>query len=78
VDPELEVVVTAHHLVADEAALARFAHRRFQHVGLVHVLAADEDEGPRGADRVGGDGHALDEQVRVLLHELAVLEGPRL
>src|SRR4029078_3850862 len=38
----------------------------------------DLDERARGPDHVGRDDHALDEHVRGLLHELAVLEGPGL
>ena len=52
--------------------------RGLEHVGLVLVLAADEDERAVDARRVRRDDHALDQQVRVLLHQLAVLEGPRL
>ena len=42
------------------------------------VLAADEDERLVGADGVRGDADALDQQMRVLLHQLAVLERPGL
>ena len=41
-------------------------------------LAADVDEAELGADGVAGDGHALDQQVRVVLHDLPVLERARL
>ena len=45
---------------------------------LLLVLAADVDEGLVRARRVGADDDALDEHVRALLHELAVLERARL
>ena len=54
------------------------ATRRVEHVGLQHVLAADVDERAVGARRVGGDHDPLDQHVRVLLHQFAVLEGARL
>ena len=41
-------------------------------------LAAAEDEGLRGADRVGGDDRPLDDLVRVALDEQVVLERRRL
>jgi len=47
-------------------------------LGLQRVLAADVDERARDAARVGRDEHALDQHVRALLQELAVLEGARL
>ena len=66
--------VGAEDVLAEVARLARLGERGVEHVGLVRVLAADEDERLVGADRVGADDHPLDEQMRVLLHQLAVLE----
>ena len=39
------------------------------------VLAADVDVALVGADRVGGDGHALEHAVRIALEDAAVHEG---
>ena len=43
-----------------------------------HQLAAAVDEHGPDPQRVRGDDHPLDELVRVLLHQLAVVEGARL
>ena len=43
--------------------------------GLAHHLAADVDVGVLAAERVDGDDHALDQQVRVVGEQLAVLAG---
>src|SRR5947209_7989348 len=40
------------------------------------VLAPDVDVSGGGADRVPTDDHALDEQVRGVPHDIAVLESP--
>ena len=74
VHDEVDRVVGAEDVLAEVAGRARLGHRRVEHVGLVGVLAADEDERLVGADRVGADDDPLDEQMRVLLHQLAVLE----
>ena len=55
-------------------AASRLEDRGVDDVGLLDVLAADVDERLLRARREGGDDHALDEHVRALLHELAVLE----
>ena len=78
VHDEVERVVGAEDLLADVALLAGLGERGVEHVGLVGVLAADEDERLVGADRVGADDDPLDQLVRVLLHQLAVLERARL
>src|SRR5215216_589533 len=52
--------------------------RALQDRGLQVVLAPDEDERPVCLDRARGDRDALDQQMRVLLHQLAVLERARL
>src|SRR3954463_9744597 len=75
VDPELERVVGAEDAVAEVALGLRLRDRLLEPGGLQVVLTADVDERARGADDVRRDDHALDEHVRRLLHELAVLEG---
>jgi hypothetical protein len=44
----------------------------------VQHLAAHVDERLAGADRVGGDHHALDQRLRVGQRQRGVLAGPRL
>ena len=60
--------------LAEVAGGARLGDGRVEDVGLQVVLAADVDERAVRAGRVGRDDHALDEHVRGLLHQLAVLE----
>jgi hypothetical protein len=78
VDPQLQVEARAEDVVAEQSGGLGLVDRRLEDVGLVGVLAANEDERARGADRVGRDDHALDQRVRRLLHELAVLKVPGL
>jgi len=68
----------AEDALAEVALGTGLLDRGVEDVGLQDVLAADVDERLVGPHRVGGDDHPLDERVGVLLHELAVLEGPRL
>ena len=63
---------------AEQAGGARVLERVAHDVELVRVLASDVDEHARRADAVGGDQAALDEAVRRLAHDVAVLEGTRL
>ena len=77
VDDQVERVVGAEDALAEVARRARLGERGVEDVGLVLVLAADVDEGAVDARRPRRDDHALDQQVRVLLHQLAVLEGAR-
>ncbi len=70
--------VRAEDPLAHEAGVGGLGDRRLQDVGLELVLAADVDERLVDLTRIGGDGDALDEHVRALLHQLAVLERPRL
>ena len=64
--------------VADEPGRLGLVERGVEDVGDVGVLAADEDERASDARGPARDQHPLDQQVRVALHELAVLEGARL
>ncbi len=75
VDDQLEVAVGAEDVRPQVARLVRFGDRGVEDVGLVVVLAADEDEGVAGVGGEGGDRDPLDQLVRVALHQLAVLEG---
>ncbi len=74
-DDQLEVAVAAEDVRPQVARLIRFGDRGVEDVGLLVVLAADEDEGVAGVGGEGGDRDPLDQLVRVALHQLAVLEG---
>src|SRR5262249_60646880 len=63
---------------AEELRLARLAERLRQHFVFLRVLAADVDEAVLRLDRVRRDQTALEQPVRDLEHDLAVLERPRL
>ncbi len=74
VQDEAERVIGAEDRRAEVARLRRLGDRRLEDVGLMRVLAADVDEGAADLRAVGRDDDALDQHVRVLLHQLAVLE----
>src|SRR6185295_1871120 len=78
VDDEVEVVLRVEDALAEVALLVRLRHGRVEDVGLQLVLAADEDEALVRARRDRADDAALDQEVRVLLHQEPVLEGPGL
>ena len=78
VQDKLEKVARAGDVAADVARLERLGDRRLENVGLVGVLAADVDEGAMDLGRPGRDHDPLDQHVRALLHQLAVLERARL
>src|SRR5438105_3561773 len=77
-EDQVEGVVGAGDAPAEVAALVRLRRRAVEHVGLVLVLAANEDEALVGAGRDRGDHAALDQQVGVALHQQPVLERPGL
>ena len=67
---------TAHEAaLAEDAAGVRLLDRLFHHLGLVVVLAADEEV--RGVElaRVARDRDAFEDQVRIEVAEQAILEG---
>ena len=68
----------AQDVLADVTGLHGLGDRRLEDVGLVGVLAADVDERPVDLRRPRRDQDPLDQLVRVLLHQFAVLERPRL
>ena len=78
VDDQLHLLAGAEHVLAEEAGLVGLLDRRVEDVALQVVLAADVDEAAVGPGGAGGDDDPLDQLVRVLLHQLAVLEGARL
>ena len=75
VDDELHLLAGAEHVLAEEAGLVGLLDGRVEDVALQVVLAADVDEAAVRPGGAGGDGDPLDQLVRVLLHQLAVLEG---
>src|SRR5690606_32859693 len=77
-DVDLAVEAGAEDVPADVARLASGLDLGLEPALHVVELAADVDVGDLRADRVTRDETALDEQVRVPLHEDVVLEGARL
>ena len=71
----MQRLARAHGVVAGIALGVGLLGRLLQDVGGHAVLAADQDEGVSGPDGVGGDEAALDELMRIALHQLAVVEG---
>ena len=78
VHDQVERVVGAEDALAQVALLVGLGDGRVEDVRLQLVLAADEDEALVRAGRDRADDAALDQQVRVLLHQQPVLEGARL
>ncbi len=70
--------VAAKDVLADVARGGGLRQRRVEDPRLRLVLAADVDEGVIDAGAVCGDHDPLDQHVRALLQQLAVLEGARL
>ena len=77
-DDQLDLVPAVEDALAQVAGLVGLGHGPVEPVGHLRVLAADVDEGAVGPGGERRDHDALDELVRVLLHQLAVLERPRL
>src|SRR5690349_7154105 len=77
-DDQVEVVARTHDVLAEDPGLVGLRSRALELPRRVSELAAAEDVHLVGSDRVRADGHALDQLVRVALHQLAVLERPRL
>ena len=76
VDVDLEVeVLLAEQLRPDHAGGAGLVDGRLEDARLPGELAADVDVGEVDVERVAGERDPLDEQVRVVLHDVAVLEG---
>jgi len=72
---DLEVEARALDVLAEKALVVGFLDGSAQDAPRLHVLTADIDEAKVRADGARGDEHALDEGVRIALHEVAVLEG---
>jgi hypothetical protein len=75
---DVQLVVAAGDLVAEVAGGVSLVDGLLQHLDLGGVFTADVNIGFVAVDGVGTDDDALDEQVRVLDQDVAVLEGGRL
>ena len=62
----------------DEARLVGFVHRALEGELLRHVLAADVDVAGMRPHGEGGQHAALDQEMRIVPHDLPVLAGARL
>ena len=78
VDVDFHVEAGAQHVLAEEIVGARLFDRPLDDQRRFREFLADVDVGRLRPDRVGRDHHALDELVRVLVENVAVLECPRL
>jgi ubiquinone/menaquinone biosynthesis C-methylase UbiE len=75
---QLEAEVGTEKLVAQVAGFARFLQRGLEDLVAVEDLAVDVVVADLRAQHVAGDRHALDQLVRVVAQDVAVLEGARL
>src|SRR6266540_845382 len=78
VDHDVEVESGTLDVLAEEPRLVGFLDRAVHDPPRLHVFAPDIDEAQVRADGARRDDHPLDHGVRVPLHQVAVLEGPRL
>ena len=63
---------------AQEPRIVAFVDCRLERLALADVFAADVDVGVVGAHREAGDDAALDQRMRIVAHDVAVLAGARL
>ena len=74
-DADVEVEVPeAHDLVAEQAGGTALLEHVLEQRAQIGVFAAQVEDAFLGADGAGGDGHALDQQVRPLGEQHPVLE----
>ncbi len=78
VQVHLETEVAAQDALAEVAPGVSLLERPGEDGERLVVLRPQEDVAGRRLDRVAGEGHAFDQQVRAAFHEKAVLEGARL
>ena len=74
----LAVESAAEHIFPEEIFRPRLGQRLFQNDRALGEFAADVDIRELRADRVARDDHALDELMRILMDDVAVLESARL
>ena len=73
---DVEVEVPAVHIVlADQLGLVGLVDRRLQALALADEFAADIDVAGMRAHGAAGDQAALDQEMRIVPHDLAVLAG---
>ena len=75
---QIEGKPRAENVVADEPGVVRFGERLFATFVGIPDFAMDVVVAAPAAHRIGGDHHALDQRMRVVVHEIAVLERARL
>jgi hypothetical protein len=78
VHEHVEVVARPACVLADEAAIIGLGDRREQRLGLADIFATDVDVGGACAHREPGDQRALDQLVRIVADDLAILAAARL
>src|SRR5712692_509651 len=77
VELDVEGIIHAHRLRPEVALRAGLADRLDQHPVRLVVFAPNVDPGLVGADRVGRDHDPLEDHMRRVLHDVAVLRGSR-
>ena len=75
---EVEIDPAAENVFTQQTGLDRFFDGRLATFVRLPEFAADVVVADGCADGVTGDGHALDQRMRVIAHDVAVLAGPRL
>ena len=74
---QFEIEPGTQDVLTDEPGGARFVQRLLEALVEFPDFAMDIVVAAIGAHREGGDRHAFDYRVRIELHDVAVLEGPR-
>ena len=77
-DEHVEIIARLGGILADQSGLIGLVDRRLQHFGLADIFAADIDIGGTRAHCETGDQRALDQLVRIVAQDLAVLAAARL
>src|SRR5438132_11453579 len=75
---QMEAEVAAEDMLPQEAPLVRFFDGLLAALIDIPDLAVDVVVPALASHRIGGDRHALDQNVRVVAHDVAVFERPGL
>ena len=75
VHEDVEIDARAEDVLADEAARVGVGHRVFHDLDQIAIFAAQIDVAGLRADGEGGDHHAFDDGMRIVLEDEAVLAG---